>query len=215
MKQTKNDNTQMTNTDREVVQEKITEQKAKPNAALLVMKKLGVKNLLKIGGGSVGVAVVATVLFPFLGAIMIFGLGVGCLAVIGAVVHAYNILRKHGVIKPVAGIFGERGLQSMADASDVTVTPENSAPAQRYKVWDTTQQIYVFSNEPTVAELLQARTGTQEEAEDLFAVEPNTKVSIVNDSNKPAIKVRIATGKQQGRVGWVCRSLLVKEEQAA
>lgn len=194
-------------------QKKITEKKSEPNMAIALIKKVGVKNLLKIGGGTVAVAAGATVVFPFFGAIMIFGLGVGCMAVIGAVVHAYNVLRKNGIIKPVDVVISElQAGKEQGEQSDIVSEPVNPA---KHKVWDTTGKISVFTSEPSLADLMSARNTSQEDAEDLFCIESDTLVTVINDNNKHAVKVRIGTGKHQGRVGWICRSLLVKEEKAA
>lgn len=189
---------------------------AKPNMALMVMKKIGTKNLLKVGGGTVGVAVVATVMFPVFGTIMIFGLGVGCLAVLGAVYHAYTVLQKNGIIKPVDVIINEvtAAQKNKEEVADVVVEPAAPTSTIKYKAWDT-GSIHVFSNEPSMSDLLVARNTKQEDAEDLFSIEPNTSVNVINDSVKHTVKIRIMSGKHQGRVGWICRSLLVKEDLAA
>jgi hypothetical protein len=211
----KGKDTKVTKTDQkeqEQAQKKITDA-PNPNTMLTVVKKIGVKNLLKIGGGTVGVAAVATVVFPVFGALMVFGLGVGSLVVMGAILYGYKMLRQSNLINPVGAALKQAVFND--NVVDVTsnAAAEEPAAKEKFKVWDN-KQIPVFLSEPTMAEILQAKNSQQDEAEDLLIIEPNTIVSVLNDSGKQAVKVRILSGKHQGRVGWICKSLLVREAAA-
>lgn len=186
----------------------------KPNTMLSVVKKIGVKNLLKIGGGTVGVAAVATVVFPVFGALMVFGLGVGSLVVMGAILYGYKLLRQNNLVNPVGDAIKQAVLNNnVVNVTGTASAAEEPVEKEKFKVWDN-KPIPVFLSEPTMAEMLQAKSSQQDEAEDLLVIEPNTTVTVLNDSGKQALKIRILSGKHQGRVGWICKSLLVREAAA-
>lgn len=205
--------------------------------------KIGFKNMAKIAGGGVGVIAVSAAALPVFGAMMIMGLGLGCVVVIGSAIHAYNVLRKHGIVKPVEVIIEKGGSDdSQSDVGQATDvgndgrandgrandgrggqkdTPHSAGASENvcnnadYLLWDHKGKVHVFVAEPSSAQVVLTDLETLSADEDIFSVINNTKAALVKDSNKLAVKIRILSGNEKGRTGWVSRAALLPDTKSS
>ena len=83
------------------------------------------------------------------------------------------------------------------------------------KVWESDGAACLYTREPSIADLAKAKEAAgAKELEDkgfVLQLNNNTRVSVVEDKQQEAVKVKILDGRSQGKVGWICRSALVKD----
>ncbi len=183
------------------------------STAFSLLRKSGLKNGLKVAGGSVGIIAVSAAALPVFGAMMIIGLGIGCVVVIGSAIHAYTLLRKHGVVQPVEVII-EKGAKSAAQES-APGNAKESAHAD-YVLWDCRGLVPVFVKEPTSEQVVSFDASGASGGNDIFSVVNNTRATVEADvSDMLAVRIRILSGDAQGRTGWVSRGSLLPAAKAA
>lgn len=190
----------------------------KSNSLLSKLNRPEVKRMVKLGGGGLGITVVAAAMFPLLGAIMIFSLGVGALVVMGSLVHGYNVLRKNGVVKPMQVIFENvPGMTKMTEESEQAVNDDDQSMnddeqsiCREFRLYDLNGAVQVFVKEPSMAQVTSTRN-SGEESDDLFVVQNNTRVGLFEDNGNFIVRIRILSGDEQGRTGWVCRTAMLEE----
>lgn len=90
----------------------------------------------------------------------------------------------------------------------------------QYKVWNTkSSTVYIFREQPTLKDLAmltdELHLAKLELQGDVFAVDNDTRVIVLEDDGKESVKVKFKHAKKKDRdaVGWVCRSSLIKEEK--
>lgn len=96
--------------------------------------------------------------------------------------------------------------------------PEAIETKSEYKVTQLhNQNVYVFKKEPSVQDLVlvtdQSRMSKLEQQGDVFQVENNTDVIVLDDSRQEAVKVKLKSAGKKAE-GWVCRSSLSLKKQA-
>ncbi len=89
-----------------------------------------------------------------------------------------------------------------------------------FKVWNAkSPNVYIFREEPSlknVAMLTDELHLTQLElAGDVFSVDNDTQVIVLEDTGGEAVKVKVKGAKKKDRdgIGWVCRSSLIRQEK--
>src|ERR1700733_6360857 len=89
------------------------------------------------------------------------------------------------------------------------------APAISYKLFDTrAAHVQVYRSEPTIQNLVSTAAGRDEaESSEGFTIANETRVSILEDTGRESIKIKILDKGTKEKVGWVARSSLVKESK--
>lgn len=184
--------------------------------AFSLLRKAGLKSGLKVAGGSVGVIAVSAAALPVFGAMMIIGLGIGCIVVIGSAIHAYTLLRKHGIVQPVEVIL-EKGNQPASDrGGPAAAAAKTAASGDHYVLWDCKGLIPVFVSEPTSEQVVSFdASASSAGSTEMFNVANNTRAALVSDSHLLAVRIRILSGTAQGRTGWVSRGSLLPAAKVA
>ncbi len=83
-----------------------------------------------------------------------------------------------------------------------------------YKLWDTHgHRVQVFRSRPTIQDLVTSASaaGSSGESKNTFSIANDTRVSILEDTGGEAIKIRILDESAKEKLGWVSRSVLVRE----
>jgi hypothetical protein len=89
---------------------------------------------------------------------------------------------------------------------------------KQYKVWDMQgRQIYVFRNEPAIDDIVKLNDElhmTKLELQgDVFRVQNDSAVIVLEDNDKQAVKIRLKDAKKKAvdAEGWIARSALAHE----
>jgi hypothetical protein len=213
--------------------------KKKPPMVKLAKGFKRAKSLAKYTGAAVVVAGGIAIAVPFLGALMIFSLAIGAVAFIATMVIAVKFIREKAppevvpfmnkaaqVVSEAAKTAGgesasEKTAESKANekksAKQSSSGQAGSAPsgtAQQeevriYKLWDIEGHVYIYSDEPTVQDLIKSRT----DSAGLLAVMNGTRVKVVLDEKNEAVFVELLDGDAKGKQGWVCRSCLAPTDE--
>ncbi len=97
-------------------------------------------------------------------------------------------------------------LKSRRKRSTQTENPERVADARLFEVAGTSK---VFLKEPTTAQMLAI---TDQSAPNFIELPNDTRIKIVQDDDKAAVKVKITSGASKGKTGWVSRSSIINAQ---
>lgn len=179
------------------------------STALSLLRKAGLKNGLQVACGSIGIIAISAAALPVFGAMMIIGLGIGCVVVIGSALHGYSLLRKHGIVQPVEVILEKSNAAQKA-------TTAQSAVDDHFILWDCKGLVPVFVYQPTSEQVVSfAPSAADDGSTEVFNVTNNTKAALVSDSNMLAVRIKILSGEAEGRMGWVSRGSLLPAAKVA
>lgn len=88
-------------------------------------------------------------------------------------------------------------------------SPDQSVQEVETKLYEPNGSIKLFSKEPTTPQIVMI--GVEVANAPKFIEIPNdTVIKIVHDEDKQAVKVKIVTGAQKGKTGWVSRGAIIK-----
>jgi hypothetical protein len=92
--------------------------------------------------------------------------------------------------------------------------PQKTA-AISYKLFDTRGPlVQVYRSEPTIQDLVSTAAGRDTpESSEGFTIANETRVSILEDTGRESIKIKILDKDTKEKVGWVARSSLVRESK--
>lgn len=84
-----------------------------------------------------------------------------------------------------------------------------------YRLWNTSgKSVYVFVSEPSVEDILkisdELSLASLELEGQVFGVDNNTQVSVIEDEGSGAVKVKIADPQVREKVGWVPRETVIR-----
>jgi hypothetical protein len=84
-----------------------------------------------------------------------------------------------------------------------------------YKLFDTrAPHVQVYRAEPTIQDLVSTAAGRDmPESGEGFTIANETRVSILEDTGRESIKIKILDKDIKEKVGWVARSSLVRESK--
>lgn len=184
------------------------------------------KTLMKIAAGSGALILAGLVAVPLLGTVMLLSLAVGAVAFIATILYSLKMVKeKTGYNVDVMNFMkSAEAAVNNATNKDVNVQAKTSdpppAPAgaksepapERHKLWDLQGHVYMFAEEPSVADLLKVRGATVVTIAGVTALPNETPVKILHDPKKESIKIEILVGEARGKSGWVCRSCVVRED---
>ena len=157
---------------------------------------MGAKIVFTTIGVLVSLMIGSWVLWHLMGLISVLGYALGCMAILAVALYV--------------GYLFMRG------------TPVQMTPSKRkkdYKLFEAKgTPVYVFRDEPQIADLAlisdEMHLTKLELQGDVFQVENESKVIVLDDSRKEAVKVKLSgKKKKEEQVVWVARGSLVSEDR--